>query len=412
MKVTDSGITKNEAVQAVSYVAHKTTEIGKEQINNAENREELTRNATIERMAAEDFKRQISETAKGAGRAASLIFPEVKIASSILLPILLFLIVGIMSFSIIVVDIIAGIGASSESGGKRIVQVALAEKAESDHVGGEKYWSWYGFSSRVEWCATFVSWCANECDYIEKGIVPKSASVSAYRKWYEEKELYFDKSTYIPKAGDFIIFENGMSHVAFVQYVKGSQVVTIEGNANDKLLKGSYPLDYGGISGYCTPQYPEEESNFDGDSNAEIAWNFFKSKGCSDKATAGILGNLQQESGIDPNKVQGGGGPGRGIAQWTVNSGRYNGLLKMADDMGMEWTDIRVQLEFIWWELTEGEPTCINLMNNKCGGIENFKMIADIRKACRIFEESYERAGKPMMEKRYSYAEGFYEQFK
>ncbi|HIT90408.1 MAG TPA: hypothetical protein IAC41_08335 [Candidatus Merdenecus merdavium] len=62
----------------------------------------------------------------------------------------------------------------------------------------------------------------------------------------------------------------------------------------------------------------------------------------------------------------------------------------------------------MWWELTEGETTCISLMNKKCGGIENFKMLSDVREVYKIFEECYERAGKPMMEKRYKYAEKLY----
>ena len=51
----------------------------------------------------------------------------------------------------------------------QLVEVA---KAQLGNVGGEPYWSWYGFQGRVEWCACFVSWCANECGYIDKGIIP------------------------------------------------------------------------------------------------------------------------------------------------------------------------------------------------------------------------------------------------
>lgn len=58
------------------------------------------------------------------------------------------------------------------SGDGKIVAVALSQIG---NVGGQPYWSWYGFGSRVEWCACFVSWCANECGYIEDGIIPKYA---------------------------------------------------------------------------------------------------------------------------------------------------------------------------------------------------------------------------------------------
>ena len=53
------------------------------------------------------------------------------------------------------------------------VWVALTQEGN----GGDPYWSWYGFSSRVEWCACFVSWCADQCGYIESGVIPKFFSV-------------------------------------------------------------------------------------------------------------------------------------------------------------------------------------------------------------------------------------------
>ena len=59
------------------------------------------------------------------------------------------------------------------AGDGEIVTVALSQVG---NVGGQPYWSWYGFNSRVEWCACFVSWCANECGYIENGIIPKFAA--------------------------------------------------------------------------------------------------------------------------------------------------------------------------------------------------------------------------------------------
>ena len=56
-----------------------------------------------------------------------------------------------------------------------IVSVALSQVG---NVGGEPYWSWYGFDSRVEWCACFVSWCANECGYIDTGVIPNMPGAS------------------------------------------------------------------------------------------------------------------------------------------------------------------------------------------------------------------------------------------
>ncbi len=49
-----------------------------------------------------------------------------------------------------------------------------AAQSQVGQTGGQPYWSWYGFSSRVEWCAIFVSWCADQCGYLDAGIVPSS----------------------------------------------------------------------------------------------------------------------------------------------------------------------------------------------------------------------------------------------
>lgn len=57
-------------------------------------------------------------------------------------------------------------------GNNDIVKIALTQLG---NVGGKPYWSWYRFSNRVEWCACFVSWCANEAGLIEKGVIPKFA---------------------------------------------------------------------------------------------------------------------------------------------------------------------------------------------------------------------------------------------
>ena len=72
-----------------------------------------------------------------------------------------------------------------------IVSVALTQVG---NVGGEPYWSWYGFDGRVEWCACFVSWCANECGYIDAGVIPKFAGCIQGSNWFKERGLWQDGS--------------------------------------------------------------------------------------------------------------------------------------------------------------------------------------------------------------------------
>ena len=84
----------------------------------------------------------------------------------------------------------------SSGGSTNIVDVAFAQLG---NVGGQPYWSWYGFESRVSWCACFVSWCANECGYIDMGIIPKFANCQNEGiVWFKTCGLWQDGG-YIPK---------------------------------------------------------------------------------------------------------------------------------------------------------------------------------------------------------------------
>ncbi len=89
------------------------------------------------------------------------------------------------------------------TGDGEIVAVALSQVG---NVGGQPYWSWYGFPSRVEWCACFVSWCANECGYIDAGVAPKFAGCVQGSQWFKERGLWQDRG-YEPQPGDLVFFD-------------------------------------------------------------------------------------------------------------------------------------------------------------------------------------------------------------
>lgn len=324
------------------------------------------------------------------------------------------------------VILIAGItGAENETNsiigsgtGEQIVDVALGEL---ETVGGEKYRQWYtGYADGEPWCATFISWCAEQCGLIEQGIIPKFQGCNWGVSWFQEKGLfrytsYYDGEDYIPKTGDIIFFswehnKSNSGHVGIVQYVEGDCVITVEGNTSNSVLARSYPLSSANILGYATPEYPfSSTGDFTGNTNAEIAWNYFISQGCNEYTTAGILGNLRQESGtIDPICEQS-GGPGRGIAQWEIGSDRYDGLLSFAAGKGEEWTTIEIQLEYIWYELNGGDSTTVVLLNRAYGGLSNFKNAESIEWAVEAFCKSFERAGKPNMKARIQYANEYYD---
>ena len=141
-----------------------------------------------------------------------------------------------------------------------IVIVALSQIG---NVGGDPYWSWYGFSSRVEWCACFVSWCANECGYIDAGVIPKFAACSNGVEWFSDRGLWQGNS-YEPRIGDIIFFDwdkdnigqDGVpDHVGIVEKVENGYVYTVEGNSSDSCRERSYAVGHYEIFGYGTPAY-------------------------------------------------------------------------------------------------------------------------------------------------------------
>ena len=143
-----------------------------------------------------------------------------------------------------------------------IVEVA---RSQIGNVGGEPYWSWYGFTERVEWCACFVSWCANKCRYIESGIIPKFSGCINGVEWFKDRGQWIGNS-FEPSPGMIIFFDwedesdggglDGLpDHVGIVEKVENSRVYTIEGNTSDSCRQRSYPVGYYQILGYGIPAY-------------------------------------------------------------------------------------------------------------------------------------------------------------
>ncbi len=137
-------------------------------------------------------------------------------------------------------------------GSDDFVAVALSQVG---NVGGQPYWSWYGFSSRVEWCACFVSWCADQCGYIESGVMPKHSYCPTGVEWFRSRGQWQDRNS-IPAPGTIIYFDWGgdgvADHVGIVESCDGSTVYTIEGNANDAVKRLSYSIGSTKIMGYGT----------------------------------------------------------------------------------------------------------------------------------------------------------------
>ena len=133
-------------------------------------------------------------------------------------------------------------------GNTAIVDIA---KQQVGNVGGRPYWSWYGFNSRVEWCACFVSWCYGQMGLSE----PRFAACQSQGiPWFTSHGQWGDRSYTNIAPGDAIFFDwdldGSADHVGLVIGTDGNRVYTVEGNSGDACKIKSYPLDYACIKGY------------------------------------------------------------------------------------------------------------------------------------------------------------------
>ena len=128
--------------------------------------------------------------------------------------------------------------------------VALA-KGQVGNVGGAPYWSWYGFDSRVAWCACFVSWCYGQAGVSE----PRFAACQSQGvPWFTSHGQWGARGYENIAPGDAIFFDwdldGSADHVGLVIGTDGNRVYTVEGNSGDACKIKSYPLDYACIKGY------------------------------------------------------------------------------------------------------------------------------------------------------------------
>ena len=144
-----------------------------------------------------------------------------------------------------------------------IVEIA---RSQIGNVGGEIYWSWYGFTERVGWCACFVSWCADQCGYIEADLFPKFSGPEWGVYWFKQRGQWADRQT-VPTPGMIIFYDwddpetggqDGVTdHVGIVSHVENGTIYTIEGNSvGDSCLERSRTVGQYEIMGYGVPAYP------------------------------------------------------------------------------------------------------------------------------------------------------------
>lgn len=131
--------------------------------------------------------------------------------------------------------------------------IALVAASQIGNEGGEIYWRWYGFSAHVDWCAVFVSWCADQAGLLDNGSMPKFAVCDDGIRWFVEKGRWFNRNI-SPEPGMIIFFDwdqDGRSdHVGIVEKCEDRLIYTIEGNSNDVCMKKWYAAGDKVIMGY------------------------------------------------------------------------------------------------------------------------------------------------------------------
>ena len=150
-----------------------------------------------------------------------------------------------------------GGGTGTRQGGEEVAAIALSQVGQ---VGGYPYWSWYGFSSRVEWCACFVSWCYAQVGLSEPRF---SGCTSGGMAWFQSHGQWVDRNYADIAPGDAIFFNwsgsdtGDADHVGIVVGVDESRVYTVEGNSgNDACNYKSYPRGSSVIRGYGLMLWP------------------------------------------------------------------------------------------------------------------------------------------------------------
>ena len=164
-----------------------------------------------------------------------------------------------------------------------------------------------------------------------------------------------------------------------------------------------------------------------GSNTAEQVWNYFISAGFTPEATAGVMGNLYQESHLDPTAIQNGGaGPAAGICQMETYqnyNSRWGQMAKLAESRGKDWTDLSSQLDFMLSDM----PSQFDAYTGKSPHyypngewcwwpekmtLESYKALTDVNKATEIFERVFERGSITRMSERYESANLYYDMYK
>ena len=143
-----------------------------------------------------------------------------------------------------------------------------ATKPVGSNTNNVKYnTAYYGFAQDnpdKAWCVVFIWWVMRRAG-VPATVFPKKASVfraadGGVRAWFKARNRYKDDAA-MPMAGDLVIFKS--SHIGIVEDVQGNSILTVEGNASDRVRRRRYSRSNSNIDGYCRPAYQEDDMTKD-----------------------------------------------------------------------------------------------------------------------------------------------------
>ena len=200
---------------------------------------------------------------------------------------------------------------------------------------------------------------------------------------YLDRDIWKDLLTEVEKQLNWRIAKYGEYTKEFYKYTAGSS--GLSGGTTGSINGGG-----GSIGGFITTGTSSGGTLSSGDSVADTVFKTLSGLGLCDEAACGVLGNIYQESGMNPTAVNSSSGA-TGLCQWL--GGRLTGLKNYASSKGTSWSDVTTQAEWAWMECEGKDPTTKSLLDKNCGGPEGFKKLG-LEKAVDVWRRCFERCGE------------------
>lgn len=294
------------------------------------------------------------------------------------------------------------------------------------------------------WCAGTMSALAIKLGYTD--IMPVECSCGQMIELAKKMGIWQENDSYIPLPADEILYDwddNGVGdntgwpdHIGLVEKVENGIITVIEGNYSDSVKRRNIAVNGKYIRGFITPRYDdvkeETKNTSEPTSNEEIIWNAFIKAGYSKVATAGFMGNLQAESGLNPNNLQNSfekklgmndkqysdsvsnktyskekfvkDSAGYGLAQWTYHTRKQAMYEFIIEQKKKRIDDLEAQLDFLFYELNK----------NYKGLVNQLKACTNVRQASDLvltqFEKPADQSNSVKL-KRSSYGNAFYDKY-